>query len=404
MADEMPRREQPSSGPQRAASVVAGEPRARRPVSQGEDARDEARPDEHRIRARFDVAFPGFRLDVDLELPGRGVTALFGHSGSGKTTLLRCVAGLEAGARGRLVVNGECWQDDARRIQVPTHRRALGYVFQEASLFPHLSVRRNLEFGLRRIAAAARRVQLEQAVALLGIEALLERMPERLSGGERQRVGMARALLTSPRILLMDEPLAALDHKRKQEILPYLERLHDELDIPVLYVSHSPDEVVRLADHVVMLGEGKAMAAGELHATMARLDLPTAFTEDAGVVVDGTVAAHDDHDHLTRLDFPGGAVWVQRQPVVLGRRLRFRIHARDVSLADHRVEGTSIVNLIEVTVKEVVGADSPAHVLVGLDAGGSALIARITRRSSAQLALRPGRRMWAQIKSVALLG
>ena len=356
------------------------------------------------IEARFAVSYAGFRLDVDLRLPGRGVTALFGHSGSGKTTLLRCVAGLEPAARGRLVVNGECWQDDARGIQVPTHRRELGYVFQEASLFPHLSVRRNLEFGLRRIPAAVRRVQLDHAVALLGIEAMLERMPERLSGGERQRVGMARALLTSPRILLMDEPLAALDHKRKQEILPYLERLHDELDIPVLYVSHSPDEVVRLADHVVMLGEGKVMAAGELHATMARLDLPTAFTEDAGVVIDGTVAAHDDHYHLTRLDFAGGAVWVQRQPVALGRRLRFRIHARDVSLADHKVEGTSIVNLIAVTVKEVVGADSPAHVLVGLDAGGTALIARITRRSSAQLGLRPGLRMWAQIKSVALLG
>ena len=356
------------------------------------------------IRARFEVVFPGFRLDVDLDLPGRGVTALFGHSGSGKTTLLRCVAGLEPAARGRLEVNGECWQDDARGVYVPTHRRALGYVFQEASLFPHLSVRRNLEFGLRRIPAAARRVSLAQATTLLGIDHLLERMPERLSGGERQRVGMARALLTSPRILLMDEPLAALDHKRKQEILPYLERLHDELDIPVLYVSHSPGEVVRLADHVVMLGAGKVMAAGELHATMARLDLPTAFTEDAGVVVDGTVAEHDDHDHLTRLDFPGGAVWVQRQPVALGRRLRFRIHARDVSLADHKVEGTSIVNLIAVTVKEVVGADSPAHVLVGLDAGGTALIARITRRSSAQLGLRPGLRMWAQIKSVALLG
>ena len=356
------------------------------------------------IEARFAVDYAGFRLDIDLRLPGRGVTALFGHSGSGKTTLLRCVAGLEPAARGRLVVNGECWQDDARRILVPTHRRELGYVFQEASLFSHLTVRRNLEFGLRRIPAAARRVQLDHAVALLGIEALLERMPDRLSGGERQRVGMARALLTSPRILFMDEPLAALDHKRKQEILPYLERLHDELDIPVLYVSHSPGEVVRLADHVVMLGAGKVMAAGELHATMARLDLPTAFTEDAGVVVDGTVAEHDDHDHLTRLDFPGGAVWVQRQPVALGRRLRFRIHARDVSLADHKVEGTSIVNLIAVTVKEVVGADSPAHVLVGLDAGGTALIARITRRSSAQLGLRPGLRMWAQIKSVALLG
>ena len=356
------------------------------------------------IEARFAVDYAGFRLDVDLRLPGRGVTALFGHSGSGKTTLLRCVAGLEPAARGRLVVNGECWQDDARGIQVPTHRRALGYVFQEASLFPHLSVRRNLEFGLRRIPAAARRVQLEHAVALLGIEALLERMPDRLSGGERQRVGMARALLTSPRILLMDEPLAALDHKRKQEILPYLERLHDELDIPVLYVSHSPDEVVRLADHVVMLGDGRVMAAGELHATMARLDLPTAFTEDAGVVIDGTVAAHDDHYHLTRLDFPGGAVWVQRQAVELGRRLRFRIHARDVSLADHQVEGTSIQNLLPATVTEVVGADSPAHVLVGLDAGGTALIARITRRAAEQLVLRPGRRMWAQIKSVALLG
>ena len=356
------------------------------------------------IEACFEVAYAGFRLDVDLRLPGRGVTALFGHSGSGKTTLLRCVAGLEPAARGRLVVNGECWQDDARGIQLPTHRRALGYVFQEASLFPHLSVRRNLEFGLRRIAVAERRVQLEQAVALLGIEALLERMPERLSGGERQRVGMARALLTSPRILLMDEPLAALDHRRKQEILPYLERLHDELDIPVLYVSHSPDEVVRLADHVVMLGDGKVMAAGELHATMARLDLPTAFTEDAGVVIDGTVAAHDDHYHLTRLDFPGGAVWVQRQAVELGRRLRFRIHARDVSLADHQVEGTSIQNLLPATVTEVVGADSPAHVLVGLDAGGTALIARITRRAAEQLVLRPGRRMWAQIKSVALLG
>ena len=356
------------------------------------------------IEARFAVDYAGFRLDVDLRLPGRGVTALFGHSGSGKTTLLRCVAGLEPAARGRLVVNGECWQDDARRIRVPTHRRALGYVFQEASLFPHLSVRRNLEFGLRRIPAAARRVPLDHAVALLGIEALLERMPDRLSGGERQRVGMARALLTSPRILLMDEPLAALDHRRKQEILPYLERLHDELDIPVLYVSHAPDEVVRLADHVVMLGEGKAMAAGELHATMARLDLPTAFTEDAGVVVDGTVAEHDDHYHLTRLDFPGGAVWVQRQPAPPGRRLRFRIHARDVSLADHLVEGSSIQNLLPVIVEEVVGADTPAHVLVRLDAGGTALLARITRRAAEQLGLRPGRRMWAQIKSVALPG
>ena len=353
------------------------------------------------IDARFQLDWPGFRLDVDVQLPAKGVTALFGHSGSGKTTLLRCIAGLERPPLGRLSFKGALWQD--QEVWVPTHRRPLGYVFQEASLFPHLSVMNNLRYGQKR-SQAAQRIALDHAIELLGIGSLLERKPDLLSGGERQRVGMARALLTSPRILLMDEPLAALDHKRKQEILPYLERLHDELDIPVLYVSHSPDEVVRLADHVVMLGDGRVMAAGELHATMARLDLPTAFTEDAGVVIDGTVAAHDDHYHLTRLDFPGGAVWVQRQAVELGRRLRFRIHARDVSLADHQVEGTSIQNLLPATVTEVVGADSPAHVLVGLDAGGTALIARITRRAAEQLVLRPGRRMWAQIKSVALLG
>ncbi len=356
------------------------------------------------IRARLRVAYPDFALDVELDLPGRGVTALFGHSGSGKTTLLRCVAGLEPAARGLLTVNGECWQDSARGLFVPTHRRALGYVFQEASLFPHLSVRRNLEFGLKRIPPAARRVSMAQAGALLGIDHLLERMPEHLSGGERQRVGMARALLTSPRLLLMDEPLAALDARRKQEILPYLERLHDELDIPVLYVSHAVEEVVRLADHVVMLGEGRVMAAGELRATLARLDLPTAFSEDAGVVVEGRVGAHDEHYHLTRLDFAGGEVFVARQTAPLGKALRFRIHARDVSLADHRVEGTSIVNLLPVTVAEIVGADTPAHVLVRLDAGGTPLLARITRRSCEQLGVSRGRRMWAQIKSVALLG
>ncbi|MFI9658825.1 Vitamin B12 import ATP-binding protein BtuD [Pseudomonas aeruginosa] len=186
------------------------------------------------LRLRFRRAYPGFELDIDLALPGRGVTALFGHSGSGKSTCLRCIAGLEKAAEGEVTINGETWQDSRRNLFVAPHRRALGYVFQDANLFRHLTVRRNLAFGLKRIAAAERRVELEQACALLGIEHLLERMPERLSGGEQQRVGIARALLTSPRLLLMDEPLASLDLKRKGEILPYLERLHEELDIPVL--------------------------------------------------------------------------------------------------------------------------------------------------------------------------
>lgn len=356
------------------------------------------------IHARFRVSYPGFALDVDLHLPGRGVTALFGHSGSGKTTCLRCVAGLELADVGVLEVNGEVWQDSARGIFVPTHRRPLGYVFQEASLFPHLSVQRNLEFGMKRVPSAQRRVVWDQAIELLGIGQLLDRMPDRLSGGERQRVGIARALLTSPRLLLMDEPLAALDLKRKSEILPYLERLHDELDIPVLYVSHSPDEVARLADHVVLLDQGKVVAQGGLVETLARLDLPTAFTEDAGVVIESVVGGHDEHYHLTRLDFAGGSVLVARRPEAIGHRLRFRVHARDVSLAETQNENSSITNLLPAIVQEVVEADTPAHVLVRLDAGGTPLIARITRRSCDQLGIVANRRMWAQIKTVALLG
>ncbi|MCQ4346748.1 molybdenum ABC transporter ATP-binding protein [Pseudomonas stutzeri] len=363
-----------------------------------------AEPSGDGIRARFRVAFAGFALDVDLRLPGRGVTALFGHSGSGKTTCLRCVAGLQRAGEARLEVNGELWQDSAAGLFVPTHRRALGYVFQEASLFPHLSVRRNLEFGLKRIDQATRRVSWERVVELLGIGHLLERMPEGLSGGERQRVGIARALLTSPRLLLMDEPLAALDLKRKQEILPYLERLHDELDIPVLYVSHSPDEVARLADHLVLLDRGRVVAQGALQQTLARLDLPTALGEDAGVVIEARVAEHDPAYHLTRLDFPGGSVLVARRPEAVGHKLRFRLHARDVSLALSRHEDSSITNVIAATVRELAAADTPAHLLVSLDAAGTPLLARITRRSAEHLELAPGRQLWAQIKAVALLG
>ena len=205
------------------------------------------------IDARFQLDWPGFRLDVDVQLPAKGVTALFGHSGSGKTTLLRCIAGLERPPLGRLSFKGALWQD--QEVWVPTHRRPLGYVFQEASLFPHLSVMNNLRYGQKR-SQAAQRIALDHAIELLGIGSLLERKPDLLSGGERQRVGIARALAVSPEILLMDEPLAALDLKRKQEILPYLERLHDELEIPVLYVSHSPDEVARLADNLVVLESG----------------------------------------------------------------------------------------------------------------------------------------------------
>ncbi len=222
------------------------------------------------LEARFHVDWPGFALNVDLHLPAGGVTALFGHSGSGKTTLLRCIAGLERTPKGRLVVNGELWQNEGHWL--PPHKRSIGYVFQEASLFPHLSVLGNLQYGMKR-SSGPQRVSLQQVVELLGIGHLLTRKSDSLSGGERQRVGIARALAVSPRLLLMDEPLAALDLKRKREILPYLERLHDELEIPVLYVSHSPDEVMRLADYIVVLDEGQVLAEGLPAEIFHHLDL-----------------------------------------------------------------------------------------------------------------------------------
>ena len=354
------------------------------------------------IEVRLQLKYSGFALDVDLHLPGRGVTALYGHSGSGKTTCLRCIAGLERAEEGFVQINDEVWQDSRKGLFVPPHKRALGYVFQEASLFPHLSVLANLEFGLKRIPRQQRRVEMSHATELLGIGHLLERHPQHLSGGERQRIGIARALLTSPSLLLMDEPLAALDSKRKSEILPYLERLHDELEIPVLYVSHAQDEVARLADHIVLL---KALASGPIGETLARLDLPMALGDDAGVVINGTVSAYDAHYQLLTLQLPASQLQmrVAHAPLALGKQLRFKIQARDVSLSLQAEEHSSILNRLPVTVTQEIPADNAAHVLVSLDAAGTPLLARITRYSRDQLQLHPGQPLWAQIKAVAVL-
>ena len=356
------------------------------------------------IRARFKLDYPGFTLDVDLDLPGNGVTALFGHSGSGKTTLLRAIAGLERVSDGYLAVNGSVWQDDAQGVFLPTHQRPLGYVFQEASLFAHLTIRRNLEYGLKRVPQQDRKVSLDQAIDLLGIAHLLQRMPDALSGGERQRVGIARALAVSPQLLLMDEPLAALDLKLKSEILPYLERLHGELGIPMLYVSHSPDEVARLADHLVLMEQGKVLASGALSETLARLDLPIRLNEDAGVVLAGTVTACDAQWHLSCVNFVGGNLWVRDSGAPINQKLRIRILARDVSLTLTPHTDGSILNVLPAVVTELGDDFHPALTLVRLDAGGAPLLARLTRRSVAALRLQPGSAVWAQIKSVALIG
>lgn len=354
------------------------------------------------IHARFNLPYPGFSLDVDLRLPERGVTALFGPSGSGKTTLLRCIAGLEQAPGGLLKVNDEVWQEGAKFL--PVHSRALGYVFQEASLFPHLSVRRNLEYGLKRIPESGRKVQLEQVVELLGLRQLIDRRdPAKLSGGERQRVAIARALLTSPRLLLMDEPLSALDAASKQEILPYLEGLHGELEIPVVYVSHALDEVARLADHVVLLDKGRAIASGALNEILARLDLPTAHLDEAGVVIEARVAAHDEAYHLTRLDFSGGSLWVGKVERAAGTLARARVLARDVSIATVAPQGSSISNILHARITGIhdEGVDK---VMVRMDVGAShVLLSRITRRSRDLLGLTVGMEVFAQVKSVALM-
>lgn len=354
------------------------------------------------IRARFNIAYSAFRLDVDLSLPGRGVTALFGPSGSGKTTCLRAMTGLERFPNSYLEINGEVWQDDERDIFLPTHKRSLGYVFQEASLFAHLNVQRNIEYGMRRIPEAARRVSLDQAVALLDIGHLLQRKPDKLSGGERQRVAIARALATSPHILLMDEPLAALDTKRKEEIMPYLQRLHDELDIPVIYVSHSPDEVARLADHLVLLEAGQVVASGSTSDLLTRLDLNVAHGDTASALVLATVAEHDAEFHLTCARFSGGQLLLPKLDAEPGKQVRIRVLARDISLSLAPQRDTSILNTVAATVVEL-SEESIGQVMVGLDANGTRLLARITRKSCTNMQLAPGRAVFAQIKGIAIL-
>ncbi len=352
------------------------------------------------IEARFCVDRPGFRLEADLQIPSSGVTSFFGPSGCGKTTLLRAIAGLEHHANGYLRVGDNIWQDD--QCFLPPHRRPVGYVFQEASLFEHLDVKGNLNYGASRIGKGSHRISLDDAIELLEISRLLDRRPASLSGGERQRVAIARALAVSPELLLMDEPLAAVDVNRKQEIIPYIESLHRELDIPILYVSHQPDEVLRLADYMVLLESGKVTATAGVDEVFTRLDLPLAKGNEAAAMIEAVVAGHDEHYQLTHMDFPGGRFTMGRIKAAAGSRLRLRLAARDVSLTLQRQSGTSILNILPVTVDELK-PDGDAQVMVRLLAGNVPILARITRKSADELGLAPGKPVFAQIKSIALL-
>lgn len=353
------------------------------------------------IHARFQTGFDRFQLDVDLQLPGDGVTALFGHSGCGKTTLLRCIAGLHR-CSGRLSVNGDVWQENTTSL--PVHKRPLAYVFQETSLFPHLSVNGNLNFGYRRTPAGQRRIHPQQVIDWMGLSHLLHRQPERLSGGERQRVAIARALLTSPRLLLMDEPLSALDQASKRDILPYLETLRDSLDIPIVYVSHSAPEVARLADYIVMMDRGRVVAQGGLQETLARPDQPFALEDDAAVIVPAIIRERDKRWHLCRAEFDGGSLWLrddrQSEP---GSQVRLQILARDVSIALAANHDQSIQNLLPARVTDMAAEQRPGMTTVRLQAGQTSFLSRITSRSADQLGLTPGLEVCLQIKSVAIV-
>lgn len=353
-----------------------------------------------------------FTLDVALQLPAQGVTVVLGPSGCGKTSLLRAAAGLER-ARGSVQLPaGEVWQDDARGIWRPVHQRPLGLVFQEPSLFPHLSVRDNLLYGHRRVPASQRQVGLAEVVALLDIEHLLTRRPPGLSGGERQRVAIGRALLTSPRWLLMDEPLSALDPARKAELLPHLETLARH-GVPILYVTHALDEAVRLADHLVLMHQGRVQLSGPAHQVLNRPDTPLARLEEASSVVAGRVVAHDEAHGLSLLGWgadPTVGLWMGRCDAPLGSAVRARVLARDVSVSLSAARDSSILNIVPAQVLQRVD-ESAASVLLqlALVAPGQStdlapcVLARLTRRSVESLGLRPGQAVWAQIKGAALM-
>ncbi|WFP50128.1 molybdenum ABC transporter ATP-binding protein [Methylomonas sp. EFPC3] len=353
--------------------------------------------------ARFQLNYGGFALDVDLNLPAAGVTVFYGHSGSGKTTLLRCIAGLEQAPQGYLRVGDTLWQDSERGLFLPTHRRNLGYVFQDANLFPHLSVRGNLDYAVRRMRCREGKISLEQAIELLAIAPLLARMPGRLSGGERQRVAIARALAASPDILLMDEPLAALDEERKQEFLPYLTGLQQNLRIPILYVTHSRHEVNRLADHLLVMAAGKAVACGPLAETLTRLDGPLAADRMAASVWQGRLVSHEADYHLSHAEFAGGNLSLPYLDAAPGSPVRIRIYARDVSIALQPPQASSILNILPAEVRAVADLGQGQSV-VQLAAGGEILLSHITQKSAALLNLRPGMPVFAQIKGTSIVG
>ena len=350
------------------------------------------------IAARFLLQRGDFKLDVDVAIAMHGTTGIFGVSGAGKTSLLRCIAGLEKASAGRLAVGDETWQDEHTFRAI--HERSVGYVFQQPRLFPHLDVQGNLDYGVKRRVNRNNAVcpNRDKMIALLDLQPLLRRRVSTLSGGEAQRVAIARALLCAPKLLLMDEPLASLDRQRRHEVLPYIERLRMALKIPLLYVSHSMDEIARLCDELIVMEEGRVTAAGSLQTMLLRTDIFGG--EEASAVIHGRALRYDAQFDLTQVKFSGGEIWVSGRRDA-GAALRLRIRAGDVSLCRSRPADSTILNILPAVI-ERMDSESPASQLLRLQLGDDYMLARITQRSAAELNLQAGERVFAQIKSVAV--
>ena len=351
------------------------------------------------IECKIKIKLDSFILDANFSIPDRGVTVIFGPSGSGKTTLLRALAGLEENQNGYLKMGDSIWQDEENFVL--THKRRIGYVFQDAALFDHLNVQDNLDYGIKR-SPNIEKTFIESIINLLDIRILLNRTTSQLSGGERQRIAIARALLIKPKILLMDEPLSALDMKRKQEILPYLDALHNDLDIPVIYVTHSPEEASRLADHLLLLDNGKVIGSGPINTMLTRFDLPMSHGKEATSLIDAIVVGREKEFDLMQLDFPGGQFTVPDNSLEVNSSVRLRVSARDVSLTKEKQIGTSILNIFPAIVDEL-SVEGGAQIMVRLKIKEVTLLALITRKSAEMLNLQNGVKVFAQIKSVAIL-
>ncbi len=352
------------------------------------------------MRIKVFVERGDFNLNVDIDIPENGVTMVYGPSGAGKTTLLRSIAGLEKNINGLIKVGDSVWQDD--NICLPVHSRSLGFVFQDPSLFPHLSAKDNIEYGLKRSPRSENNKLMGRSIELLGIGSLLSRMPEQLSGGENQRIAIARAISCSPKILLMDEPLSSLGNTHKKEIMPYLESLNNNLDIPIIYVSHSSDEVIRLSDYLIYLDSGLVIDQGPISKMISSPKLPFSQGDSAKSLIKGTIKEHDEKFNLTNIEFSGGIISVASESLSIGRSVRLSVGARDVSITRDHQSDTSILNIFPVKI-EKINSDGNAQMMIICKIGQGVLFSRITRKSVYLLNLKEGDNVFAQIKSVALI-